>query len=77
MTIFDAKSEVRRLKGITQLQKKKRYSRSKLDKYKAEIIALRSEGATQKEIQTWLKEKKLLVERTTISRWLKNHVETI
>jgi len=77
MTTFDAKAEVKRLSAITQLRKKKRYVRSKLDKYKAEIIALRAEGATLQEIQIWLKQKRLSAEISTISRWLKNHVETI
>ena len=62
MRIFDAKSEVKRLNAITQLRKKKRYVRSKLDKYKAEIIALRAEGATLQEIQIWLKQKNLSAE---------------
>ena len=77
MTSFNAKSEVQRLAAITELRKKKRYSRSKLDKYKFEILALRNEAATLQEIQIWLKEKKVSVEISTISRWLKHHVETI
>lgn len=77
MTSFNAKSEVQRLAAITELRKKKRYSRSKLDKYKFEILALRNEAATLQEIQIWLKEKNVSAEISTISRWLKNHVETI
>lgn len=77
MTSFNAKSEVQRLAAITELRKKKRYSRSKLDKYKFEILALRNEAATLQEIQIWLKEKKVSVQISTISRWLKHHVETI
>ncbi len=77
MTSFNAKSEVQRLAAITELRKKKRYSRSKLDKYKFEILALRNEAATLQEIQIWLKEKKVSFQISTISRWLKHHVETI
>lgn len=77
MTTFDAKAEAKRLAAITELRKKKRYSRSKLDKYKFEILALRNEAATLQEIQIWLKEKKVSVQISTISRWLKHHVETI
>lgn len=77
MTSFNAKSEAQRLTAITELRKKKRYSRSKLDKYKFEILALRNEAATLQEIQIWLKEKNVSAQISTISRWLKNHVETI
>lgn len=67
---FEASTEVERLKKASQLRKKKRYSRSKIDRYKHEIRALRREGATLDECLIWLREKRVVVHKSTLSRWL-------
>lgn len=71
MAIFNAAVEVARLKHKAQLRRKKRYSRSKLDKWRPEIRALRADGATLEQIQIWLRERRIKAEISTISRWLK------
>lgn len=73
MTKFNAKSEAERLAQKSSLRKKKRYSTSKLDKWKPEITALRAEGCTLEQIQIWLKEKRIKAATSTIQRWLKRH----
>lgn len=73
MAAFDAAAEAARLKSQAQLYRQKRYSRSKLDKWRPEILALRAEGATLEQIQIWLREHHIRAEPSTISRWLKRH----
>lgn len=73
---FDAAGEVKRLKAKAQLRRKKRYSRSKLDKYTYEILALRAQKATLEQIQLYLAEKRISCEQSTIQRFLKKHTNT-
>lgn len=73
MTDFDAAAEVARLQAQARLRRQKRYSRSKLDKWRPEIWALRAEGATLEQIQIWLADQHIRAELSTISRWLKRH----
>lgn len=71
MPEFDAAGEAARLRDKAQLRQRKRYTRSKLDKWRPEILALHAEGATLEQIQIWLQEKRLKAALSTISRWLK------
>ena len=53
------------------IARKRRYSRSRLDRYRAEIEVLASEGASWREITTWLrKHKRVKVSPTTVGRRL-------
>lgn len=72
---MDVKAEVERLKAKAQARKKRKYSTSKLDKWKPELISLRSEGVTLEGLQIWLSEKRIPCEVSTISRWLKKNLE--
>ncbi len=55
-----------------QLVRKRRYSRSRLDRYRAEIEALAEQGASWQEIALWLRQyKRTKVDRTTVGRRLK------
>jgi len=69
---MNAEQEVECLKAQTKQLRKRSYSRrkSRLDRYCGEIVALRKAGATCVEIQRWLKERRIKVHRTTISRYL-------
>lgn len=69
---FDLEKECLRLKKQTRLMKRNRYSTSKIDKYKHEVLALHGAGGnTLKEIKLWLKEKRIIVKsESTIQRWL-------
>ncbi len=56
-----------------QLARKRRYSRSRLDRYRAEIEALAEQGASWQEIALWLRQyKRTKVDRTTVGRRLKH-----
>lgn len=70
---FDPKAESQRLKQKTDLRRKKRYSRSKLDKYTSELLALNTEGCTLEALQIWLQEHRITCDPSTIHRWLKRH----
>ncbi len=74
MRNFDVQAVKNELKQMTILHRPKRYSRSKLDKWDYELLALRDEGVTLKELQYWLKHKNNVdCNISTISRWFKNH----
>ena len=72
---MDVKTEAARLKAKAQARKKSRYSTSKLDKWKTELLLLRAEGVTLEGLQIWLSEKRIPCEISTISRWLKKNLE--
>ena len=69
---MNAEEEVKRLKTQSRLLRKRSYSRrkSRLDKYGGEIVALRKAGATYTEIQRWLRERRIKVHRSTVSRYI-------
>lgn len=70
---MDFKAEAERLKAKAQLLKKTKYSTSKLDKWKPELLALRAEEVTLEELQIFLSEKKISCCVSTISRWMKKN----
>jgi hypothetical protein len=76
MALMDVKAEAERLKAKAQARKKSRYSTSKLDKWKPELLVLRAEGVTLEGLQIFLSEKRIPCEISTISRWLKKNTES-
>jgi hypothetical protein len=70
---MDVKAEVERLAALVKTRRKKTYESSKLDKFKHEILRLKSEGATLEMLQLWLREQRIKADISTISRWLKKH----
>lgn len=69
-THFFPEREVERLERLIMQKKQKRYTTSKLDKFKVEIIQLRKAGASLQAIVLWLGERKIQVHKSTVSRWL-------
>lgn len=69
----DPVAEVARLRALVKTRKKVRPYRSQLDKYGPELQRLRNAGATLDELRLWLSERRINVERSTISRWLSKH----
>lgn len=74
-TEFDAQAEVRRLKAQTKAIRKRSYARrrSKLDKYKGELLSLHRAGASGAELQRWLKTKRISCALSTVLRYLHNN----
>lgn len=75
MSNFDVKSELLALKAQTQSIRKRSYKqrKSRLDKYKFELLELHRAGASGSELQRYLRSKKIKVTHSTVQRWLKNH----
>lgn len=73
MTQSEAEAEAARIKKRLSLRVKKQFSKSKLDKYKPEILQLKAAGLSLEGIRVWLSEKRITANRSTISRWLKQN----
>lgn len=67
MDNFDAIAELKRIRELRQI---KRYRKSKLDRFRGEILALAKAGASTADIALWLREHKLRADATTVSRYL-------
>ncbi|WP_318492128.1 hypothetical protein [Photobacterium leiognathi] len=73
MNNFNVIATVELLKIETKGRRKPRYRRSRLDRYKAELIALKQEGASNAECQRWLREKRIKVDHRTVGRWMEKN----
>ncbi|CAM4140649.1 MULTISPECIES: hypothetical protein [Pseudoalteromonas] len=67
---FNPNTEVALLKAQTKLRARKRHKSSKLDKYRTQLCKLYDEGATKAELQRWLAMRGIVVQWTTVKRWL-------
>lgn len=72
---FDVQKELLTLKNQTKLIRKRVYSarKSRLDKFKFELLKLNRAGASVAELQRFLRTNRTKVAHSTISRWLKKH----
>ena len=70
---FDTVAEAARLRAETRACRRPRYRRSRLDRYKGELLALRDEGCTTAELQRWLLARRIRVQHATVARWLRRH----
>lgn len=76
MNEFNLEHELLLLKAQTKLIRKRSYSarKSRLDKYKYQLLGLKKGGATVAELQRWLrKNKRIKVAHSTILRWLEKN----
>ena len=67
---FNADTELEALRRQTSEIRKKRYSRSRLDRYRAELLLLHRGGASVAELQRWLRARRIRVAHTTVARWI-------
>ena len=70
---FDAASEAARLKTQTRVMRQHRRSRSRLDRYAHELLALADADCTAAELRCWLHERRVRVHHSTVARWLRRH----
>jgi transposase len=79
MNEFDAQTTAARLKSESRIRRKPRtyaQRRSLLDTYKHELLQLDAASCNGSELQRWLAEKGVKVERSTVNRWLhRNRVD--
>jgi len=71
---FDAASELEKIKqSRKEIRRTSRYAKSKLDKFKFELLKLHKSGASLGDLQFFLRKNRIKVALSTISRWLKKH----
>jgi len=70
---FNAEKELAEIKTLRKLMLKKRFSKSRLDQFKSEILKLRKSNASLTDIRLFLKSKKVTVVNSTIHRFLKKN----
>lgn len=70
---FDAISELEEIKQSRKKIRRKRYTKSRLDKFKFELLKLHKSGASLGDLHFFLRKNRTKVALSTISRWLKKH----
>ena len=72
---FDVAAELQRLKAQTQTIRKRPYTqrKSKLDKYKGELLTLYDNGASGAELVRWLKAKRIKCVLSTVLRYIEKN----
>ena len=70
---FDAPAEAARLKAETRIRRRARHTRSRLDRYAHELLALADEDCTPAELRRWLRDRHVHVHHSTVARWLRRH----
>lgn len=68
--MIDATNELARIRTRRATARRKPYRASRLQRYRAELVALRKAGATYPELVVWLKERRVKVVHTTVMRFL-------
>lgn len=69
---FDPLLEVQQIRDYRAEARRKLYRRSRLDKYRAELVAMRKAGASCADLVVWLRiNRRCRINRSTIDRYLK------
>lgn len=70
---MEIKKEALLLKKQTKEIRKRRFSISRLDRFKGELLTLYSEKVTISELQRWLRKNRIKVAYSTVYRWIKKN----
>ena len=68
--MFDIDTELDLLRRQTSEIRKKRFSRSRLDRYRGELLQLHRAGASVAELQRWLRARRIHVVHSSVARWI-------
>ena len=69
---FDAQAEVGRIRARRNEARRKFYRKSRLDKYRAELVAMKQAGASCADLAEWLRlNHRCKVNRSSIDRYLR------
>lgn len=69
---FDAVAALKSTRAHRAVAQRRRWRPSRLDRYRAELVAMRKVGASYPELAIWLRTKKrVVVSHTTVMRFLK------
>ena len=74
-TTFDVEKELLALKKQTKVIRKRNYSvrKSRLDKFKFELLSLYRAGNSIAELQRFLRAHRIKVVHSTVARWVKSN----
>jgi len=73
MSDFNTEEELKKLQQQTKTIRKTKYYKSRIDRYRGEVLKLHKAGASVAEIQRFLRSKRIKLVHSTISRWLAKH----
>lgn len=69
---FNAQAEVERVRQRRAEARRKLYRKSRLDRYRAELVAMKQAGASCADLAEWLRSShRLKIHRSSIDRYLK------
>ena len=69
---FDAGAELQRIRSLRAEARRKRFHKSRLEKYRAELVAMHKIGASCGDLAEWLRvTHRCRIHRSSISRFLK------
>jgi hypothetical protein len=70
MNLEDAHEQLAAIRNRRNIARRRRRYRSRLDKYRAELVALRHAGASICELTAWLRLRRCCVATSTVSRFM-------
>ena len=69
---FNAQAEVERIRAIRAEARRRLYRKSRLDRYRSELVAMRKVGASCADLAEWLRRThRCKINRSSIDRYLK------
>lgn len=69
---FDAQSEVGRIRSLRANARRRLFRKSRLDRYRAELVAMKRAGASYADLAVWLRiTHRCKINRSSIDRYLK------
>ncbi|MDY0040911.1 MAG: hypothetical protein RBS57_11425 [Desulforhabdus sp.] len=69
---FDAQKEVKRIRALRIRARRQRYRKSRLERYRAELAAMRKAGASCGDLAIWLRvTHRCKINRSSVDRYLK------
>ncbi len=73
---FDAQAEVERIRSRRTEARRKLFRKSRLDRYRAELMAMKQAGASCADLAEWLRvSHRCKINRSSIDRYLKKLAE--
>jgi hypothetical protein len=68
---FNPLQELKKVKEIRAIHRRKQYRKSRLERYRLELVLMRRAGGSCQDLSTWLRLKhRLKINRSTIDRYL-------
>lgn len=68
---FDPIRELAAVKERRAMQRRRQYHKSKLERYRAELVALRRAGASAQDLTSWIRARhRLKIHRSSVDRYL-------